>query len=92
MNALAIMVVVNKCVLIQMEASIALVILVTMEVFSAQVDYYFAKHFSSVFTDIDECQLGTDNCTQQCNNTDGSYLCSCNGGFILDNDSYSCIG
>ena len=37
MNASTIMVVVNKFVPIQMEASIVLAILVTVEVFSAQV-------------------------------------------------------
>ena len=47
MNALVIMAVVNRLVLIQMEVSIALVILVTMEVFSAQVNYCFVNFYSS---------------------------------------------
>ena len=47
--------------------------------------YYF-------FADADECQIGTDNCTQQCTNTDGSYYCSCYTGYILISDNQTCIG
>ena len=33
--------------------------------------------------DIDECKLNTDECdiNASCNNTDGSYQCSCNSGY-----------
>ena len=32
------------------------------------------------FSDVDECSADTDNCTQNCENTDGSFACSCNDG------------
>ena len=33
--------------------------------------------------DIDECKLNTDECdiNASCNNTEGSYLCTCNSGY-----------
>ena len=33
--------------------------------------------------DIDECQLNTDECdiNASCNNTEGSYQCTCNSGY-----------
>ena len=36
-----------------------------------------------LFSDIDECDLGTDMCHQQatCTDTDGSYSCTCNSGY-----------
>ena len=37
-----------------------------------------------LFTDIDECELGY--CEQQCNNTIGSYYCTCREGYYLGND------
>ena len=42
--------------------------------------------------DINECSTLRDNCEQVCINTNGSYFCSCNNGYILQNDNQSCIG
>ena len=42
--------------------------------------------------DINECVEGTHLCTQNCNNTIGSYVCSCNDGFIIDVDGRTCDG
>ena len=42
--------------------------------------------------DIDECWDNTDNCSQGCNNTIGSYLCFCVDGYILDTDLHTCNG
>ena len=33
--------------------------------------------------DIDECLLGTSGCERLCNNTQGSYTCSCPAGYTL---------
>lgn len=43
-------------------------------------------------TDVDECELGTHNCDQECTNTVGSFTCSCNTGFELDSDGHTCTG
>ena len=42
--------------------------------------------------DINECEVGTDSCDEnaECNNTDGSYTCSCNTGY--SGDGQSCMG
>lgn len=42
--------------------------------------------------DINECETGTDNCTQRCENTLGSFKCSCTLGCKLANDEVSCEG
>ena len=44
--------------------------------------------------DINECIAGTDNCEHNCLNTGncGGYGCSCNTGYTLDSNGYSCIG
>ena len=41
-------------------------------------------------SDINECSSGTHNCAQVCNNTAGSFTCSCNSGFTLAADGRSC--
>ena len=43
-----------------------------------------------LFSDINECSEGTDNCDQRCTDTDGSYTCSCNSGYTLAADGQSC--
>lgn len=40
-----------------------------------------------VFSDIDECELDRDLCDQICENTDGSYFCTCMDGYQLVEDS-----
>ncbi|KAK0043850.1 mucin-like protein, partial [Biomphalaria pfeifferi] len=40
--------------------------------------------------DIDECKYGNQPCSQQCNNLDGSYECSCYTGYKLSSDKVSC--
>ena len=44
------------------------------------------------FTDTDECAIGTDHCFQNCNNTVGSYTCSCWTGYTLNADGRHCDG
>uniref|UniRef100_A0A0B7ACI5 EGF-like domain-containing protein n=1 Tax=Arion vulgaris TaxID=1028688 RepID=A0A0B7ACI5_9EUPU len=39
--------------------------------------------------DIDECS-GRNTCQQKCTNMPGSYECSCQDGFILAEDEYTC--
>lgn len=44
--------------------------------------------------DINECEIDNGNCSNgTCVNTNGSFYCSCNKGFILsEDDRYKCIG
>jgi len=40
--------------------------------------------------DIDECDEST--CDHNCTNTDGSFICSCYNGYVLDDNGSSCNG
>ena len=42
--------------------------------------------------DINECAEEIDRCAQNCQNTIGSYTCSCNSGYRLGSNGYSCNG
>ena len=42
--------------------------------------------------DIDECKRSNGGCDHHCNNTIGSYYCSCNDGYSLGKDNLSCKG
>ena len=54
---------------------------------------YFIAIVSLLFLlDIDECLEEIDQCEHNCNNTNGSYTCSCNPGFVKDVDQRSCHG
>ena len=47
--------------------------------------------YVSIISDVDECD-GYDDCHQNCTNTEGSYYCSCNIGFVLEADNRTCRG
>ncbi|XP_070537209.1 mucin-4-like [Ptychodera flava] len=40
--------------------------------------------------DVNECNSTINGCSQFCENTYGSYVCSCRDGFILNNDGRTC--
>ena len=42
--------------------------------------------------DIDECATRQGICDQLCNNTDGSYICTCKRGYELSDDGIHCQG
>ncbi len=45
------------------------------------------------YTDINECDWNNGNCSQICNNIQGSYYCSCQAGYWLsDDDKMTCYG
>ena len=43
-------------------------------------------HF--IYIDVNECQSDNGGCAQTCDNTDGSYQCSCLNGYELANDGH----
>ena len=45
-----------------------------------------------MIADVDECDLGLDECSENanCSDTIGSYNCTCRTGF--DGDGFSCTG
>ena len=47
--------------------------------------------YYSLFPDIDECDTDNGGCSHFCNNTDGSYSCSCPVGYEL-NGTFICQG
>jgi hypothetical protein len=42
--------------------------------------------------DVDECDKGTDMCSQNCYNNNGSHTCGCNVGHALNANGHSCDG
>ena len=42
--------------------------------------------------DIDECEDRNGGCVQICNNTSGSYECSCFVDYVLAEDNFTCNG
>ncbi len=40
--------------------------------------------------DIDECSNNNGGCSQKCENTEGSFTCSCNDGYKLNSDGKTC--
>ena len=42
--------------------------------------------------DVNECDHQPAPCGQQCNNTDGSFICSCDSGYYLGDDMLTCYG
>ena len=46
----------------------------------------------SLQLDINECNENLDNCDQTCVNTNGSFTCQCNIGYILESDRHTCTG
>ena len=53
---------------------------------------FICTKFSIHFPDINECAGGDHGCNQGCDNTEGSFTCTCNDGFELSGDGKTCIG
>ena len=56
--------------------------------------YYKISILATLFwsTDIDECATNNGGCEVTCTNTDGSFECSCDTGYILAPDNLNCDG
>ena len=52
---------------------------------------YYPYHFRH-FSDVDECATSNGGCEQICNNTIGSFYCSCDAGYQLDGNGLNCTG
>lgn len=52
---------------------------------------FFSQRFLS-YTDFDECSVNNGGCQDICTNTDGSYYCSCQAGYIFGPDNKTCVG
>lgn len=46
----------------------------------------------NIHVDVNECLEDNGGCDTRCINTDGSFGCSCNPGYELDTDGFTCIG
>ena len=52
----------------------------------------FTYFFYSPTLDINECGQNNGGCEHICNNTDGSFFCTCGDGYILNDDGRQCDG
>ena len=52
---------------------------------------YFIEYFITSI-DIDECTDNVDACNHKCVNTIGSYICTCEDGYKLDDTETTCLG
>ena len=43
-------------------------------------------------SDVDECAINNGGCEQMCSNTIGSFYCTCESGYQLDEDGMNCSG
>ncbi len=98
MSVLISMEVVNKIVLITLALFLVLVAKVTLyqRTEHVMVLIFLTKHYClinvSLFTDNDECAMLNGGCEQICDNFEGSFMCSCMVGYILEEDNVHCRG
>jgi len=43
-------------------------------------------------SDVNECAINNGGCEQICNNTIGSFICTCGSGYQLDENRMNCSG
>ena len=46
--------------------------------------------FLKISLDVNECELTPPPCKFTCQNTEGSFICSCPKGYVLNPDGVSC--
>lgn len=68
-------------------------------IFFSDISKYLLKALILLsFLDVNECQetigsvVSNGGCQHNCNNTIGSYICSCNKGYSLADDGKTCQG
>ena len=63
-----------------------------IHLFSSHLHIMETLHTFSLHTlDVNECAQA-NLCDHNCNNTEGSYTCSCDGGYTLSENGYTCNG
>ena len=53
---------------------------------------YNFQHIINFVSDVIECANSNGGCDHICENTEGSYYCQCEEGYILNADGHSCLG
>ena len=63
---------------------------------AAMVLYIKMLHYLAMkmvmLVDVGECMMRTHQCEQNCHNTVGGYTCSCNTGYTLNRNNFTCDG
>ena len=55
-----------------------------------KLKYSYIQNMNTFIEDVDECNVGTHNCSQTCTSTNGSFSCGCYNGYLLDIDKATC--
>jgi len=76
----------QECVHVRQDGLVTIVNKVRRDV--GMSDIYVPHDHSQ---DINECN-GDHECDQVCTNTDGSFVCSCDDGYLLKADGRTCKG
>ena len=45
-----------------------------------------------ILVDVNECDINNGGCEHNCENTEGSYKCSCLANYFLNRDGHTCTG
>lgn len=53
--------------------------------------FYGNPELNETCQDVDECEKNNGGCDQICNNTAGSFHCSCKIGYALQSDNKTCV-
>ena len=53
---------------------------------------FFFSRCSTTCLDINECDTKNGGCAQTCTNNNGSFICSCDVGYLLAEDDLGCSG
>ena len=71
-----------------------LFLMVTLALVKDYAEMPFLLHSTQIYTtsDIDECSEESHRCEQNCHNSVGSYACSCDSGYHLNEDGLTCNG
>ena len=54
--------------------------------------HFWCKMAHNQHSDINECSMDENSCTDKCINNIGSYTCDCPSGEVLSSDGVTCVG